>query len=106
MELTTEQIAALTPDEQVAYAKYLAPIEATAKAAAEKLEKHFSGLQDSVDLIESLIASNDKSDETLDRITRNYKHIEIMLTQDYIANDSRDKTAFLDAVVAAKAALA
>ena len=106
MELTTEQIAALAPNEQVAYAKYIAATEAKAKAVAEKLEKHFSGLQDSVDLINSLIASNDKSDETLDKITRNYKHIEIMLAQDYIANDPRDKTVFLDAAVAAKAMLA
>jgi hypothetical protein len=105
MELTAEEVAALTPDEQVAYAEYLAAAEAEAKAIAEKLEKHFSGLQGSVDLINSLVASNDKSDETLDRITRNYKHIEIMLAQDYIANDSRDKTVFLDAVVAAKSML-
>jgi flagellar biosynthesis regulator FlaF len=101
MELTNEQVAALTPDEQVAYAEYLVET----KAVAEKLERHFSGLQASVDLINSLIASNDKSDETLDRVTRNYKHIEIVLAQDYIANDSRDKTVFLDAVVAAKSML-
>lgn len=99
MELTTEQIAALTTDEQIEYAEYLAEIQ----VAKEKLEKHFTGLQASVDLINLLVASNDKSDETLDTITRNYKHIEIMLAQDYIANDLRDKTVFLDAVVAAKA---
>lgn len=95
MELTTEQIAELTPDQQTAYAQHLAEIQ----IAKEKLEKHFTGLQASVDLINSMIAANDRSDEVLDRISRNYKHIEIMLAQDYIANDPRDKTVFLDSVV-------
>jgi hypothetical protein len=101
MELTAEELAALTPDEQAVYAEYLAET----KIATEKLEKHFVGLQASVDLINSLVASSDKSEKTLDRITRNYKHIEIMLAQDYIANDPRDKTVFLDAVILAKSAL-
>lgn len=101
MELTTEQIATLTPDEQAMYAQHLAETEIVTK----KLEKHFVGLQASADLINSLIASNDKSDDVLDKIVRNYKHIEIMLAQDYIANDPRDKTVFLDAVILAKSAL-
>lgn len=70
---------------------------------AEEIEKHFSALLDSVNLINTIIESNNKIEENKDTIKRNYEHIEIMLTKDFIVNDSRDKSSFENAVVAGKA---
>jgi hypothetical protein len=69
----------------------------------EELEKHFSALTDSVNLINALVEANDKSDENKDSAKRNYDHIELMLAKDFIAADTRDKSSFETAVVAGKA---
>lgn len=73
---------------------------------AEDLERHFSALTDSVNLINALVEANDKSDENKDSVKRNYEHIEIMLAQDFIASDTRDKSSFENAVAAGKAFVA
>ena len=38
---------------------------------------------ESVDLINEIIATGDKDEESLDAISRNVKHLEIMVTQTY-----------------------
>jgi hypothetical protein len=68
----------------------------------EQLEKHFNALGDSVTVINSVVESNDKSEDNLGVVKRNYEHIEIMLTKEFIANDSRDKSVYLNAVNSAK----
>lgn len=73
---------------------------------AEELEKHFSALTDSVNLINALVEANDKSEENKNSAKRNYEHIEIMLAKDFILADSRDKSSFENAVAAAKAFIA
>ena len=73
---------------------------------AEDIEKHFSALTDSVNLINALVEENNKTDENKDSAKRNYEHIEIMLAKDFIAADSRDKSSFENAVVAGKAFIA
>lgn len=73
---------------------------------AEELEKHFSALTDSVNLINALVEANDKSDDNKDAAKRNYEHIEIMLAKDFIAADSRDKSSFENAVTAGKSFVA
>lgn len=73
---------------------------------AEELEKHFSAMTDSVTLINALVEAADKSDDNKDSAKRNYEHLEIMLSKDFIAGDSRDKSSFENAVVAGKAFVA
>jgi hypothetical protein len=70
--------------------------------SAEELEEHFSALSDSVNLINLLVESNDKSDENKKIAKRNYEHIEIMLAKDFISADTRDKSSFENAVSAGK----
>jgi hypothetical protein len=63
----------------------------------EQLEKHFSAMQDSVDLITSLQLKESLSKEEQDRLNRNKEHLSIMLDKDFIKSDSRDKKIFIDA---------
>jgi hypothetical protein len=72
----------------------------------EELEKHFSALTDSVNLINVLVEANNKTDENKDSVKRNYEHIEIMLAKDFIAADSRDKSSFENSVTDGKAFIA
>lgn len=65
---------------------------------AEELEKHFSAMTDSVNLINVLVEAADKSDENKDSVKRNADHLEIMLAKDFIANDGRSLLAFQEAV--------
>jgi hypothetical protein len=67
---------------------------------AEELEKHFSAMTDSVNLINELVAANEHSAEADVRAWANWKHIEIMLDKDFIKNDGRDLSAFQAAAVA------
>lgn len=69
---------------------------------AEELEKHFSAMTDSVNLINTLVEANDKTDENKNSVKRNYDHIELMLAKDFIAADSRNKSSFENAVSAGK----
>jgi hypothetical protein len=72
----------------------------------EELDKHFSAMTDSVNLINTLIESADKSDQNEDSAKRNYEHLEIMLAKDFIAGDSRDKSSFENAIAAGKSFIA
>lgn len=72
----------------------------------EEIEKHFSAMTDSVNIINTLVESADRSDENKDSAKRNYEHLEIMLSKDFIAGDSRDKSSFENAVDAAKTFIA
>ena len=73
---------------------------------AEEIEKHFSAMTDSVNLINALVEAADKSDENKDSTKRNYEHLEIMLGKDFIAGDSRDKSSFENAIAAGKSFIA
>jgi hypothetical protein len=63
----------------------------------EQLEKHFSAMQDSVDLITSLQLKESLSEEEQDRLNRNKEHLSIMLDKDFISSDPRDKKVFIAA---------
>jgi hypothetical protein len=64
---------------------------------AEEINQHFSAMQDSVDLINKLKAKPSLEDGDQDTINRNKEHLVIMLAKDFIANDTRDKSAFIAA---------
>jgi hypothetical protein len=66
---------------------------------AEELDKHFSALTDSVNLINELVAANEHSAEADARVWANWRHIEIMLDKDFIKNDGRDLSTFQAAAV-------
>ena len=48
-----------------------------------QIAQHYSAMGVSVDLINEIIATGDKDEESLDAISRNVKHLEIMVTQTY-----------------------
>ena len=50
----------------------------------EDTEEHLRGLQASVDLINSLMESNDRSQENLDTMDRNVRHIGIMCAMEHL----------------------
>jgi len=64
---------------------------------AEETAQHLSALQDSVDLIDALIAANDRTSEQLDTMDRNVRHIGIMCAMDHIKDCGTDLTPFTDA---------
>lgn len=68
----------------------------------EQIDKHFSALNDSVALINSLISAGNKSEENVSTVKRNYEHIDIMLAKDFIVNDGRDKSSIIAASAAGK----
>ena len=65
---------------------------------AEQINRHFSALDDSVNILNTDVDANIHSDEIDARIWRNWKHIEIMLTKDFIVNAGRDLSAYHNAV--------
>lgn len=69
---------------------------------AEEINAMFSAMDDSVSLVDSLVAADTHSEEIDDTVDRNYRHIEIMLAKDHISADDRDKTAYTDCVASAK----
>ncbi len=64
----------------------------------EQIERHFSALDDSVAIINSDVDAAAHSDEIDARVWRNWKHIEIMLSKDFIINAGRDLSAYNQAV--------
>lgn len=68
----------------------------------EEINKMFSAMDDSVNLLNELITAGDHSEEIDDSVDRNYRHIEIMLAKDYISSDERDKTVYTDIIAASK----
>ena len=69
----------------------------------EEIEKHVIGLDASEVLIKRLISENVKNDETIDSMSRNIRHIEIMLGFDSIANSDWDLRSYAKAVNDGKA---
>ena len=63
----------------------------------EDTAEHLRGLQDSVNLIDSLIAAGVKNSETTDTMDRNVRHIGIMCAMDHLKNCGEDLTPFTDA---------
>lgn len=72
----------------------------------EDTQRSLSALQNSVDLIDALIAANDRSDEQRDTMDRNVRHIHIMCAKDHIKDSGADLTSFADAAARGAAWLA
>ena len=73
----------------------------TYEPTAEELEQHFSALDDSVWVIDSLKEApreGQTAEEATEEIERNVAHIKIMLEKDYIKNAGRSLAAYLDAI--------
>ena len=69
------------------------------KFTAEEVEKHVRGLDASAELIRKLIADNQKTPENLDTMSRNVRHLQIMMAFDSIKNSEWDLTDY-DAAIA------
>ena len=63
----------------------------------EEIEKHVHGLDASVDLINKLLQENVKNPENMDTMSRNTRHIRIMLAFDSIANSEWDLRSYVKA---------
>ena len=70
---------------------------------AEEVEKHVYGLDASVEVINRLLAENSKTEENRDTMSRNTRHIRIMLAFDSIANSDWDLSAYENAASAGEA---
>jgi len=74
----------------------------------EQINAHFSAMDDSVDLIDSVIAgehdalATQTTEEVKEMVTRNTDHLELQLDKDWATNDNRDKTSYTDAITAGK----
>ena len=68
---------------------------------AAQIAQHYTAMGHSVDLIHEVIATSDTDEESLDTISRNVEHLELMLTRDYWTGE--DMTAVDAAIVAGKA---
>jgi hypothetical protein len=73
------------------------PIEPEKKPTAEQIEKHFSVMTDSVNLITRLKAEDSLDENEQLILEGNKQHLRLMLTKDFIVEDSRDKSAFVAA---------
>jgi len=65
---------------------------------AAQIAQHYTAMGHSVDLINEIVATGDKDVESLDTISRNVEHLELMKTRDYWT--SEDMTAVDAAIVA------
>ena len=68
---------------------------------AQEIVQHYTAMGHSVDLIGEVIATGDTDEESMDTISRNVEHLELMLTRDYWTNE--DMTAVDAAIVAGNA---
>jgi len=50
---------------------------------AAQIAQHYTAMGHSVDLIHEVIATGDTDEESLDTISRNVEHLELMKTRDY-----------------------
>lgn len=64
---------------------------------SEEVNKHFFAMQNSVDVINSLNKKPTLDADEQSTISRNKEHLGIMLEKDYIANDPRNKSVFIEA---------
>ena len=67
----------------------------------EDIAEHLRGLASSADLIASLVAANDRSEEAMDTMDRNVRHIGIMCVMDHLKD--QDLQPFQDAAAAGSA---
>ena len=67
---------------------------------------NLKGLQDSVDLIDALIAAGDRSEEQRDTMDRNVQHIHIMCAMDHLKCCGTDLKPYTDAAARGAAWLA
>ena len=68
---------------------------------AEELEQHFSALDDSVWVIDSLVESpreNQTAEEAAEEIERNVAHLKLMIEKEYIKNAGRSLAAYTAAI--------
>jgi hypothetical protein len=63
----------------------------------EDTAEHLRGLQASADLIDALIAANDRSAEQRDTMDRNVRHIGIMCAMPHLQECGADLTPYTDA---------
>ena len=68
---------------------------------AEEIAKHYNSALHSVNLINELAALDSRTDEEMDTVDRNVRHLEIMLGKDYWTTE--DLTPFSAAVATGKA---
>jgi hypothetical protein len=69
----------------------------------EALARQLSAMNDSVNLINEYIAAAVTSEEDVDTISRNYRHLEIMLAKEDIQSSEADLSVYTSCVDAAKA---
>ena len=63
----------------------MTPID-TDQPTLEQLEKHFSAMHDSVNLINALIEKTTLSETEKDELKRNKEHLTIMLAKDWFSS--------------------
>jgi hypothetical protein len=81
---------------------------------AEEIAAHFSAMDDSVSLINAIVADDtaaiamepDGAEGVKLTVTRNTDHLEIQAAKDWYSESSLSKTAYTDAVTAGKAYVA
>jgi hypothetical protein len=69
----------------------------------ERTAKDLSALGDSVWVIDQMLEVNPSTEETLETITRNVEHIELMLTKEHILESGANLEPFRQAVLRVKA---
>jgi uncharacterized protein YfaA (DUF2138 family) len=76
---------------------------------AEQIAQHFSAMDDSVELINAIVAddtdalSRDTAQEVKLMVTRNTDHLEIQAAKTWYSESELSKTAYVNAVTAGKA---
>jgi hypothetical protein len=69
----------------------------------ERTAKDISALEDSVWVIDQMLAIEEPSDEDIETISRNAEHIELMLTKQHILESGVNLEPFEEAVLRARA---
>jgi hypothetical protein len=69
----------------------------------ERTAKDISALEDSVWVIDQMLATEPLTEESLATINRNVEHIELMLTKDHILESGTSLVPFQEAVSRARA---
>jgi hypothetical protein len=79
---------------------------------AAEIDAHFSAMDDSVSLINAIVADDSEvlatqtAAEVKDMVTRNTDHLELQLGRDWAIADNRSKTSYTDAITAGKSYVA
>ena len=68
----------------------------------QKVAKHVSAMNDSLNLINRLMQEETHTKSVHDTIQRNSSHLELMMGKDFIKNSETDLTSFVTAVASAK----